>query len=81
VFWLLVSAFWGTLRLFELRNLRSEGEDKWTFGQIMPVALFLAPLLVFIDTAVKSWKEEPPAPELIGKLAHVPFIPTPTQSY
>ena len=47
----------------------------------MPVVLFLASLLVFIDTVVKGGKEKSPAPELIGKLAHVPFIPTPTPSY
>ncbi|KAK3331552.1 hypothetical protein B0H66DRAFT_614152 [Apodospora peruviana] len=78
VYWLLVSAFLGTLRLFELRNSRSQGEDKWTFGQIMPVALFLAPLLVFIDTAVKSWKEESPAPELIASPIPIPnrYLPS-----
>lgn len=27
VYWLLVSAFWGTLRLVELRELRPHGED------------------------------------------------------
>ncbi|KAK5659365.1 hypothetical protein OQA88_1458 [Cercophora sp. LCS_1] len=66
VYWLLVSAFWGTLRLFELRKLRSQGEDKWTFGQIMPLVLFLAPSLVFLDTVAKSWNEESPAPRSTG---------------
>ncbi|KAK0724278.1 hypothetical protein B0H67DRAFT_567570 [Lasiosphaeris hirsuta] len=56
IYWLLVSAFWGTLRLFELRRLRSQGEDNWTFGQIVPCALFLAPVLALLDAVAKTLK-------------------------
>ena len=69
IYWLLVSAFWGTLRLFELRSSRSQGEDNWTFGQIVPCALFLAPVLALLDAVAKIWKEDktPPPSRRAGK--------------
>lgn len=56
VYWLLVCAFWGTLRLVELREIRPQGEDKWGFGQVVACALFLAPILALLDAGTKTLK-------------------------
>ncbi|KAM7210135.1 hypothetical protein V8F06_014479 [Rhypophila decipiens] len=67
IYWLLVSAFWGTLSLLELRNgINPPGENNWTLGQIVPCALFLAPVLTLADTIAKTWN----GPPSVQSIAH-----------
>ncbi|KAJ3454048.1 hypothetical protein MRS44_018680 [Fusarium solani] len=45
VYWLLVSAIWGTVKLFMAKSSAYVDEDDWTFGQILPIFLLLGPLV------------------------------------
>lgn len=44
VYWLVVSAIWGTIKLFLAKQSAHVIEDSWTFGQVLPAFLLLAPL-------------------------------------
>jgi hypothetical protein len=46
--------------LFGLRNAESasQGENNWGFGQIVPCAMFLAPVLALLDTAARTMKDD-----------------------
>ncbi|KAH7324627.1 hypothetical protein B0I35DRAFT_406413 [Stachybotrys elegans] len=46
VYWLIVSACWGTLRISTLRGSFRLDENGWNFGQILPVFLLLGPALL-----------------------------------
>ncbi|KAK3380562.1 hypothetical protein B0T24DRAFT_498530, partial [Lasiosphaeria ovina] len=45
IYWLLVSAIWGTIKLFLAKQSVVIDEDSWAFGQILPAFLLVAPLL------------------------------------
>ncbi|KAF2652561.1 hypothetical protein K491DRAFT_718788 [Lophiostoma macrostomum CBS 122681] len=52
VFWVVVSFAWGAYKLALTRNIdgaRNHESDGWTFGQVMPVVLLIAPLITFIE--------------------------------
>jgi hypothetical protein len=50
VYWLLVSTiFWGTMHLFTTRESSSGGESDWAFGQILPVIMLPAPLMMITE--------------------------------
>jgi hypothetical protein len=52
VLWLLVSAIWGSILLyFERRTHESYnmGEDQWSFGQIVPVMMLVAPFVAIFE--------------------------------
>ena len=56
---LVVSAIWGTIRLVEYRKtMESQYEhkedNKWGFGQVVPLILLLAPLLPTFELAFNS---------------------------
>ncbi|KAM5378820.1 hypothetical protein ACJZ2D_004293 [Fusarium nematophilum] len=50
VYWLLVSAIWGTIKLFMAKSSAYVDEDDWTFGQILPIFLLLGPLVTTAAT-------------------------------
>ncbi|KAL7620555.1 hypothetical protein AAE478_009550 [Parahypoxylon ruwenzoriense] len=69
-YWLVVSLVWGTLRLTELREIlesppiRQDGsheDDRWGFGQILPVLLMAGPILTLIRYGRKAFA--PVSPE------------------
>lgn len=47
LWWLIGSFVWGVIRLLAALRLCSGPTSSWSFGQIMPVFLLLAPLLTF----------------------------------
>jgi len=49
VWGLLVAAGWGTFRLLALLSAGPDREGDWSFGQIIPVVMLLAPFVVFSD--------------------------------
>ncbi|KAF4434641.1 hypothetical protein F53441_13658 [Fusarium austroafricanum] len=50
VYWLLFSIIWITIRLVNLRNLGNQDDSKWTFGQVLPVFLLIAPFATAVET-------------------------------
>ncbi|KAK3682975.1 hypothetical protein B0T22DRAFT_355898, partial [Podospora appendiculata] len=48
VYWLLVSALWGTIRLSQARSSAIVAEDEWAFGQTLSVLLLLGPIVATI---------------------------------
>ncbi|KAK0666782.1 hypothetical protein QBC41DRAFT_348511 [Cercophora samala] len=54
VYWLLVSAVWGTRRLVWSNPLSVPGESDWTFGQVLPVFLLVAPIFTMLSDLVSS---------------------------
>ena len=42
-----------------MRKPEFVGENTWSFGQVLPCAMLLAPVLVFLDTLGKSWLSSP----------------------
>lgn len=49
VYWLTLSAIWATRRFFKTRLLGPKEEDEWTFGQVLPVLLVVAPLAAILE--------------------------------
>ncbi|RSL77982.1 hypothetical protein CEP51_008600 [Fusarium floridanum] len=49
VYWLSLSALWVTRRYFKTRRLGPEEENEWTFGQVLPVLLVVAPLAAIFE--------------------------------
>lgn len=49
VYWLTLSAIWATRRFFKTRQLGPKEEDEWTFGQILPLLLVVAPLAAILE--------------------------------
>ncbi|KAH7174622.1 uncharacterized protein B0J16DRAFT_404368 [Fusarium flagelliforme] len=50
LYWLVVSAAWGTAKLFMTKFSATVDENDWTFGQVLPAFLLIGP----IATAVKG---------------------------
>ncbi|KAF6788186.1 hypothetical protein CSOJ01_15058, partial [Colletotrichum sojae] len=50
VYWVIISAIWGTIRLQQLRSFHvattKESELEWQFGQILPVFLLSGPVIL-----------------------------------
>ncbi|KAK8043302.1 hypothetical protein PG993_005732 [Apiospora rasikravindrae] len=55
------SCEWGTLRLLELRTKGPPGEDDWSFGQIFPLAMFIAPVFIVIHNMGRSGANQGPS--------------------
>lgn len=45
VLWMTISFVWGVIHLTLVRKPDLEGENDWSFGQVVPVVLIAAPLL------------------------------------
>lgn len=65
VYWLLVSAIWGTIKLYKTKDTNGTDEidwtedgteNDWTFGQVLPVFLLIGPVAV----AVKGMFDQQP---------------------
>ncbi len=52
VYWLFVSAIWGTLRLTEAKDSAAVDEYDWGFGQILPVFLLIGPIVTAIEAVM-----------------------------
>ncbi|KAJ4111367.1 hypothetical protein NW768_011946 [Fusarium equiseti] len=50
LYWLVVSAVWGTVKLFMTKSSATVDENDWTFGQVLPAFLLVGP----IATAIKG---------------------------
>ncbi|CAH0026276.1 unnamed protein product, partial [Clonostachys rhizophaga] len=55
---LLISGVWATLRLLNTREIPSdsynEDNEKWGFGQVMPVVLLAAPLVPVVEATIRT---------------------------
>lgn len=56
VYWLLVSAIWGTIKLFPAKQAAVVEEDSWAFGQVLPAFLLLAPLFTTAEIFSELWR-------------------------
>ncbi|KAF0321661.1 hypothetical protein GQ607_011174 [Colletotrichum asianum] len=54
VYWLLVYAVWGTLRIIGVRRSVTVDEDSWEFGQILPVFLLIGPIMTTVLPIIVS---------------------------
>ncbi|KAF5630523.1 hypothetical protein F52700_7203 [Fusarium sp. NRRL 52700] len=49
VYWLFFTIIWITARLIKLRILGNQDDNKWTFGQVLPIILVVAPIALAIE--------------------------------
>ncbi|KAF5691399.1 hypothetical protein FDENT_3441 [Fusarium denticulatum] len=49
VYWLFFTIIWITARLIKLRISGHQDDSKWTFGQVLPIILLVAPLALAIE--------------------------------
>ncbi|KAK1955781.1 hypothetical protein LY78DRAFT_593388, partial [Colletotrichum sublineola] len=58
VYSVVFSAIWGTMSIIMLRNFSTsakEGENDWTFGQVISLALLASSLLPIFELSFKSF--------------------------
>lgn len=53
VYWLIVSTIWGSFHLFSAKKSQKVDDGSITFGQVLPVALLIAPLLSMVVAVVQ----------------------------
>ncbi|KAH6856228.1 hypothetical protein B0I37DRAFT_71750 [Chaetomium sp. MPI-CAGE-AT-0009] len=58
VYWLIVSAVWGTLRLSEAKSSVDVDENGWSFGQVLPVFLLIGPIVLAIEAIIPQGESE-----------------------
>ncbi|KAM0346187.1 hypothetical protein ACHAPU_005608 [Fusarium lateritium] len=58
VFWLLVSAIWGTIKLSTTKSSAKVDENDWTFGQILPAFLLMGPVAVAVKAGLEHQVED-----------------------
>ncbi|PVI05626.1 hypothetical protein DM02DRAFT_85068 [Periconia macrospinosa] len=58
VYWLLVSITWGSFHLVNTKWSTSVGDNAWTFGQILPVILLVAPFITMVEFFIPDTKQE-----------------------
>lgn len=49
VYWLIISTIWGTIHIFQTRDSVEMDKNEWTFGQILPIVLLIAPLFALAE--------------------------------
>ncbi|KAF6787304.1 hypothetical protein CSOJ01_15264 [Colletotrichum sojae] len=72
LYWLVMSAIWGTVRLFLAREAH-EGdgdENEWEFGQVLPVFLFTGPIFMTL-MSINAQRLDQKGRALIDKLTEV----------
>lgn len=52
-----MSAIWGSLQLFSAKNSREVNDGSITFGQVLPVALLIAPLLSLVVAGAQLYRD------------------------
>lgn len=57
VYWLIVSTIWGSFHLFKAKNSKKVDDVSITFGQVLPVALLIAPLLSMVFAVVQLHRD------------------------
>lgn len=55
-YWLLFSIIWITIRLNELRTSGPRDDGKWSFGQILPLILLIAPVAIALENFYTNQK-------------------------
>ncbi|CCT74143.1 uncharacterized protein FFB20_01177 [Fusarium fujikuroi] len=60
VYWLFFTIIWITTRLVKLRVPSNQDDSKWTFGQVLPIILLIAPLALAIEAFYSSPKAHEP---------------------
>jgi hypothetical protein len=58
IYWLLLSAVFGSMRLFFFRSEWNPDKTFWSFGQILPVILLAGPMLTLIEcfySGMSTW--------------------------
>ncbi|KAK8132162.1 hypothetical protein PG999_000335 [Apiospora kogelbergensis] len=77
IYWLATASAWGTIRLLALRSKGPSGEDDWSFGQILPLAMFIAPVFIVLDNLGISAADHgsPPAADAADELSRSPVTP------
>ncbi|CVK96412.1 uncharacterized protein FPRN_12365 [Fusarium proliferatum] len=68
VYWLFFTIIWITTRLVKLRVPSNQDDSKWTFGQVLPIILLIAPLAL----AIEAFYSSPKAHEPINDLQEIP---------
>jgi hypothetical protein len=81
VYWLFFTIIWITARLIKLRIPGNQDDSKWTFGQVLPIILLVAPLVLATEAFyTTSASKEPannhpeipvPNPDDIRDLSHI----------
>ncbi|KAF5982217.1 hypothetical protein FBULB1_4361 [Fusarium bulbicola] len=51
VYWLFFTIIWITARLIKLRIVGNQDDSEWTFGQVLPIILLVAPLALTIEAS------------------------------
>ncbi|KAF1957091.1 hypothetical protein CC80DRAFT_471573 [Byssothecium circinans] len=88
VLWIMFNFVWGLIQLIQTRRSAHGGENDWSFGQVVPVVLIGAPLLMFYEffypgerksslQSTPSWATFGlvPAPVQIGATPALPGTP------
>jgi hypothetical protein len=59
VYWLVVSAAWGTSHLFGAKHSAKVDDNDWGFGQILPIFLLIGPIVTVIEaiTPESQWEK------------------------
>lgn len=60
MYWLLFTIIWITIKLFKFRIPSNKDDSKWTFGQILPLILLVAPLVVAIEAFYRAPESQTP---------------------
>lgn len=77
VYWLFFTIIWITARLIKLREPGNQDDSKWTFGQVLPIILLIAPLALAIETfytaptSHEPTNNRPETPVLNPDLSHI----------
>ncbi|KAK0624061.1 hypothetical protein B0T14DRAFT_565370 [Immersiella caudata] len=82
VYWLVVSALWGTFQLREARLSVEVEDDDWGFGQILPVFLLLGPIVMTVQAvvALPSTTSKSPSPSSHGSIL-LQTLPPPSTAH
>ncbi|KAF5977378.1 hypothetical protein FCOIX_6508 [Fusarium coicis] len=81
VYWLFFTIIWITARLIKLRIPGNQDDSKWTFGQVLPIILLVAPLVLATEAFYTTPASKEPAnnhpeipvsnPDDIRDLSHI----------
>ncbi|KAK2592368.1 hypothetical protein QQS21_009948 [Conoideocrella luteorostrata] len=58
VYWLVVSAIWGTIRFRTAQSSATVSDNEWGFGQILPVFLLVGPIIATIESLAPKQQGE-----------------------
>ncbi|KAI1033313.1 hypothetical protein LB503_008653, partial [Fusarium chuoi] len=70
VYWLFFTIIWITARLFKLRIPGNQDDSEWTFGQVLPIILLIAPPA----QAIEAFYTVPTSNELASDPQEIPVL-------